>query len=453
MMMFWILMACGEKSTTDSAVDADTSTESAFVADSALYYFENAMGETSVSYTGQTYRHLLIYDVKATIDGLDTRLQSTVAVPGDITADLMFYLVDIKDIDVSMAPHQFSTGDLGLQQVYYGDVSSGKNLFEKLAGNDTVTDHKDWQVDFVGWDHERVTSPESLVRLWVDELDAQAVNWTVLSTQLAHVYVSPDGLDYGQLIQKFLLGAVAFSQGVDDYLDDDVEGKGLLASHVPADGEAYSALEHAWDEGFGYFGASQDYVSWTDEALNDTAYLDRNGDGQVDIKTEVSWGHSRNAAKRDLTAMSATDFSSDAWDAFWKGRALLHDTVGTTLSEAQLEELRGYRNQAVLAWEMAIVATIVHYINATIQDIQTEATLADLAKHWSEMKGFALSLQFNPHSTLSDTDFIELHRMMGTQPNANSDYVEALLEARTLLGSVYGMDSENLGDRNGENGW
>ena len=54
--------------------------------------------------------------------------------------------------------------------------------------------------------------------------------------------------------KKFLLGAVAFSQGADDYLDDDVAGKGLLVfGYIPAEGKKYSALEHAWDEGFGYF--------------------------------------------------------------------------------------------------------------------------------------------------------------------------------------------------------
>ena len=39
---------------------------------------------------------------------------------------------------------------------------------------------------------------------------------------IASVTVTETGLDLRQLIQKFLLMAVPFSQGTDDYLDDDV---------------------------------------------------------------------------------------------------------------------------------------------------------------------------------------------------------------------------------------
>ena len=90
--------------------------------------------------------------------------------------------------------------------------------------------------------------------------------------------------------------------------------------------------------------------------------------------------------------------TKDAWTAFWEGRKLLADTVGTELSDADLATLRGYRDQALDSWEMAIVGTVIHYINDTLQDIKGNADIDDLAKHWSEAKGFALSMQFNPHT-------------------------------------------------------
>ena len=299
-----------------------------------------------------------------------------------------------------------------------------------------------------------VASPESLVMLWTQRLDEQAVNWTTLSSTLPSVYVSPEGQDYGQLLQKFMLGAVAFSQGADDYMDDDVVGKGLLASHVPVDGQTYSPLEHAWDEAFGYFGAAQDYSTWTDDDIKANGSMDRNEDGNIDLKTEVNWGHSRNSGMRDAGSNDSTvDLTSDAWNAFYQGRLLLNQTVGSELSDADLDTLRGYRDEAVTAWEMAIVATVVHYINDTIQDINAEADLGDLAKHWSEMKGFALSMQFNPNSPLSDADFGIIHNLMDIAPNRTQEYVDSLIEARTILGDAYGIDSVNLGDENGENGW
>ena len=123
------------------------------------------------------------------------------------------------------------------------------------------------------------------------------------------------------------------------------------------------------------------------------------------------------------------------------------------LSETDLNTLRGYRDEAVAAWEMAIVATVVHYINDTIQDVNAEADLGDLAKHWSEMKGFALSMQFNPRSPLADDDFSVMHTLMDIAPTRSQDYVQDLIEARTILGDAYGIDAVNLGDENGENGW
>jgi hypothetical protein len=182
--------------------------------------------------------------------------------------------------------------------------------------------------------------------------------------------------------------------------------------------------------------------------------MDRNEDGNIDLKTEVNWGHSRNAGKRDVGSNDPTvDLTSDAWNAFYQGRLLLNQTVGSELSDADLDILRGYRDEAVTAWEMAIVATVVHYINDTIQDVNAEADLGDLAKHWSEMKGFALSMQFNPNSPLSDADFGIIHNLMDIAPDRTQEYVDSLIEARTILGDAYGIESVNLGDENGENGW
>lgn len=442
-------MACGEK-TTDTAEKTEGSTA---VTDPNVYAFTNAEGESSVAYSGQTFRHLLISDVKSYVLSLNERVETQVFVPGQVQDDLMFYMDSIKGIDISVVPHLFETGEVSALQLNYGDVSSGKNLFEKIAGNDTVTDHVDWSTEFSGWEQDGVTSPESLVRTWIQELDAQAVNWTVLSLDAPAVYISPDGKDYAQLLQKFLWGAVAFSQGADDYLDDDVAGKGLLSTHVVAEGEAYSDLEHAWDEGFGYFGAAQDYASWSDVEIADNAFMDRDGDGKIDLTTEVNWAHSRNAGKRDHGSNVELDLTKGAWKAFWEGRKLLSETAGAELSEADISTLRAHRDQALAVWEMAIVGTVIHYINDTLKDIRGEADLADLAKHWSEAKGFALSMQFNPHSILSDEDFDTLHTLLGQHPDRTEDYVAALIDARALLAEAYEIDAANLGDENGENGW
>jgi hypothetical protein len=139
-------------------------------------------------------------------------------------------------------------------------------------------------------------------------------------------------------------------------------------------------------------------------------------------------------------------------DAFLQGRKLLNDTAGVALTDGQKTELYGYRDTAVLTWEKAIAATVVHYINDVDADLGSIGTddfsYADTAKHWSEMKGFALGLQFNKATPLSDTDFITVHTMIGDMPVLTGEvevsaYRADLLIARDLLQAAYAFDAEN----------
>ena len=114
-------------------------------------------------------------------------------------------------------------------------------------------------------------------------------------------------------------------------------------------------------------------------------------------------------------------------------------------------------DQAVDAWEAAIAATVVHYINDTIAD--TEAidddpgnySFLDHAKHWSEMKGFALGLQYNPRSKLSATDFAQVHVLIGDRPVLatatavqRQAYVTSLIAARDIFQTSYGFSVANV---------
>jgi len=280
------------------------------------------------------------------------------------------------------------------------------------------------------------------------------------------VYVTPTGLDLKQLTQKFLLMSIAFSQGADDYLDSSTDGKGLRASNAQDGDSAYSPLEHAWDEGFGYFGAARDYAAYTDQQIADGDLVDTDGDGAIDFKTEYNFGASVNAAKRDLGSADGakTDFTEEAFQAFVTGRAII-SAAGDELTDEQMASLEEQRDIAVSAWEKAIAATAVHYINDTLQEMNKFGTedydFATHAKVWSELKGFSLGFQFNPTSPMNEgsrfTDFHTLIKDAPVLPDAEeadiASYREDLIEARALLGDAYGFDAANLGDENGENGW
>lgn len=456
------LVACTGK---DGGTDTGPTTEPTGV-DLDRYEFDSRFGDgSSVAYSGQVMRQLLISDLSAHVGDLTGRLDAGFfPAQGDVEAELDFYF-SFDSATSSSVPFLWTSDPAPLQSTY-GEIASDKDLVGKIAGNDIPFG------DLVGWADPAVTTPESLVRLWFAELDAAAVDWSNGTRALGpdgspvpSVAVTADGRHLGELIEKFLKGAISYSQGTDDYLDDDVEGSGLLNDNAAAeDGELYTPLEHAWDEAFGYFGAARDYGTWSDDLLAGAAVQDSwEADGAIDLMSEVSWGHATNAGKRDLGAIAPTDFSGEAWNAFVEGRHLVATADGD-LDAGALDDLKAFRDQAVGAWEAAIAATVVHYLNDTLKDMSAFGT-ADYdfeghAEHWSEAKGFALSLQFNPRSRLSAGDLATLHARLGQAPvlpTASAAGIEAyregLVEARGLLAAAYGFDPANVGDENGEHGW
>jgi hypothetical protein len=457
---------------TDSA-SATFSKDITVSVDDLLDYYDfesKAMpGESSVSYSGQIARQLLISDlfkvIGAELSDVTTFDTNGTFVNREAVMNALNSYFDVADYDVASQRTLLTTTTPSGQTILSEISSSSKNLVGKIAGNDATGQHKDWNSEFAGWGAKGSTTPEGLVRTFFDMLADNAqtqldgtVRQDPFGNDITNISLTSDGRDLRQLIQKFLSMSVSFSQGVDDYLDNDVDGKGLLSDHTDTE-KAYTSLEHQFDEGFGYFGAARDYLDYSDEEVATKGgrddwqlYHDTNGDGSIDFNSEYNFGHSANAAKRDRGATVATDFSKEAMDAFLQGRKLLNDTAGVALTDEQRTELYGYRDTAVLTWEKAIAATVVHYINDVDADLEKIGTddfsYADTAKHWSEMKGFALGLQFNKATPLSDTDFITVHTMIGDMPVLTGEvevsaYRADLLIARDLLQAAYAFDAEN----------
>ncbi|MCW8107448.1 DUF4856 domain-containing protein [Alteromonas ponticola] len=463
-----------EVTVTDSANAAFTKTLTIEVNDLLDYYgFESAFvnGESSVSYSGQIARHLLINDLTVLID---TQLGDTATfdtnMPHQNKAAVLEALnsyFEVSDYAALSERALLTTTDPAAQQQTLAEVSSSdKNLVGKIAGNDEVGQHKDWNTEFAGWGAVGSTTPEALVRAFFDELADNAqtqldgtVRQDPFGQDITKIYLTDDGRDLKQLIQKFLLMSVAYSQGTDDYLDDDTDGKGLKSDHTNTD-ENYTSLEHQFDEGFGYFGAARDYLAYSDEEIAKKGgrddwqgYHDSNSDGEIDFESEFNFGQSTNAAKRDLGATTEVDLTAQAINAFLAGRKLLNETAGTALTAEQMTSLQEHRDEAVSAWEQSIAATIVHYINDTTADLEAigtdEFSYSDLAKHWSEMKGFALGLQFNPRSAVNDADFITLHELIGDAPvltdaAAVDAYIASLAQARDILQNAYSFSDADV---------
>jgi hypothetical protein len=457
----------------------------------ATYEFESSFneGESSVSYGGQIYRHSLINDLTGRIEGLDDDIIADLFedTSEEAIRDRLLFYYENDEGQTASNSLPYSLDPPALQEVY-SDLASGRDLAAKIAGSsgeESTQYVDDWTEAFAGWDPTvfapedgSVDSPDALVKALIAKIAENGSGFadteersdpTGSSDDPLPSYVTTEGQDLAQLVEKFLRGAVAYSQGTDDYLDDDVDGKGLLADNTGPDGsDNYSALEHQWDEGFGYFGAARDYLDYTDAEIAGKAedsernvYFDTNSDEAIDLNAEYNFGHSTNAAKRDLGSADSdapTDYTQQAYEGFARGREIIRQAQldgDGELTDAEFADLVEARDEAILAWEHALAATAVHYINDTLADMDNFGTddysFLDHAKHWSELKGFALILQFNPRARIHGEDFETLHERIGMKPvlptaeqSEIDAYRTALGDARQLLQDAYGFTDSQV---------
>jgi hypothetical protein len=476
--------ANGQGDVCDAMPTAYTYTNSVYTADS-----------NSVSYTGQTARHLLISGM---VDYMSSMTESG-KTEAEYVTDLSFFM-NGDGADGASTGFILKNGQADGSDIYnaatYGDVSSGKNLDGKIAGGNGEGGGETAKLideEFFGWsDGLSVGSlPVDLVNVWINQLAAQASDGTsvTISTVSGDVNVTNVQYDqYGrnqrQLLQKFLLGAVAFSQGTNDYFQSDFTTQ--IAEQEGT--KNYSAGEHNFDEAFGYYGAARDNNDYTDlEARAKSGrdeykngYYDTNGDGFIDPRSEFNFGNAQNCAKRDAGSAdntNPTDFSTEAMNAFLAGRQILSNAANAgSMSTEEEAALTVHIKTAALTWEKCIAATVIHYINDVTADMgkfdngsfADVANFTDLGKHWSEMKGFALGLQFSPFSPFRDeavtaVDLNDLKTILndfgdapmladGSQGNvsaADADtaiaaYTGKLSDARQILQDAYGFDAENV---------
>ena len=150
--------------------------------------------------------------------------------------------------------------------------------------------------------------------------------------------------------------------------------------------------------------------------------------------------------------------------------------IAPELTSAEDAKLQEHIKNASVVWEKCIAATAVHYVNDLIADIgeysngapSTLNNFETVAKHWSELKGFMLSLQFSPASPFRDVavtsvdldDLKRINALVGDAPvladgsqngvAATGDvdtalfaYAGKLTVARMLLQEAYGFSDSN----------
>ena len=159
------LIACGDDHDHDDTPDAGVTPVAdagpAPVADAgrtpievpATYNFDSRFeeGKSALSYSGQTARQVILSDLKGEFGRIAAELNDSSFAPaaGETKARLDFFFrfdgETSGDLD-----HKLVTNPAPVQTTY-NEISTKKNLVGKLAGNDSVTDYKDWSTSFEGW--------------------------------------------------------------------------------------------------------------------------------------------------------------------------------------------------------------------------------------------------------------------------------------------------------------
>lgn len=423
----------------------------------------------SVSYKGQAFRQVLIHDIKSYMttlkrgghDQVDTMAalksyfsynEAADAYADEIINGDSFFKVKAKNLDGQAM--YISEGDV------YSDIQSpGKNLSGKIAGNDNALRRgslKGWSSMKVGdldlnsinadGKNDSFVEPEDLIIALFKTASTQSENSEVFTVKngslgiqrISGAYITEDGLDLSQLVQKMYHGAVSYSQAARDYLSTDLSPKkGLNVDNTKPDkaGKAYTKMEHHFDEAFGYFGGARDFMNYTDVQIASKLSIDSNDDGEISILTEKNQGLSTNFSRMDYIAASngfEMDLSSDAMNAFLQGRQLI-----TKAPKNYKKYTVALANVALANWEKTLAAATLHYINSTIAQMDSFGTNKYLFKNhvkfWSEMKGFALAFQFSPVSIMTDSEFDQLHALLGDKPALHKNGLEKVANYKVQL--------------------
>ncbi len=250
---------------------------------------------------------------------------------------------------------------------------------------------------------------------WIMELDSISQNPGVGANGVAGLVenggktkqylFNAKGYELGQLIEKGSMGALAYYQSTSVYFSS---SKMNVDNETVEPGKG-TAMQHHWDEAFGYWGVPNDFGTEGFEYDNTAAY-------------HRFWAKYTNSVDANLSV------NATLMKAFIKGREAINDK-NYTARDAAISEIRS-------TWEMVSVAMAIHYLNGAKADLADDA----LRNHQlSEAVGFIWSLQFNPEQKMMDSEIVNL-----ISNNLDNLYEVSVADLNTVidqLAAVYGLEA------------
>ncbi|MCB9245661.1 MAG: DUF4856 domain-containing protein [Flavobacteriales bacterium] len=237
-------------------------------------------------------------------------------------------------------------------------------------------------------------------------------------------YISAKGFEYDQFFKKGLLGALMLDQMLNNYLSPSVLDADMNRSDQETekvvDENAYTRMEHYWDEAYGYlFGNAQDPANPLPALGTEDGYMNEYV-GQVDADPDFA-----GIGKR-------------IYDAFKAGRAaIVQREYG--YRDARVKELR-----KDLSAVMAIRA--MYYLESGATQLENDQK-GSAFHSISEAYGFIYSLRFtrNPDTAGPYFDRTETNTLLGTLTDSGSNGFwdlkpETLRQLSAQIGARFKID-------------
>ena len=218
--------------------------------------------------------------------------------------------------------------------------------------------------------------------------------------------IGANGLEYAQLIEKGLMGACFYYQATSVYLGADrmnVDNDAIVV------GEG-TAMEHHWDEAFGYLGVPTDFPS-NKESL-------------------AFWGSYSDKRNEVLNS------NQIIMDALLKGRAAISNDDLEARDEA-IDEVRAI-------WEKISVGSALHYLNDAVAEYEDQAIRFHAL---SEAIAFIYALKFNEGKIISNTQVNQLLTDLAgsnvfSEMNLYQTEVATIETVRDDLAVIYSLEDE-----------
>lgn len=212
------------------------------------------------------------------------------------------------------------------------------------------------------------------------------------------ILVDANGLEYKELTEKGLMGAVLYYQATTILTNIATYDNTILVGGT-------TAQEKAWDEAFGYFGVPIDFPT--------------------NVTGLKNWGSYCNSVN------TAIGSNATMMNALLKGRAAITNKDNTARDAA--------RTTVINTWERFVAAKCIAYMKGAKSNFAQDA---DRHHNLSEGVGFVNALAYNPSKTITNAQIIQLQSYFST--NLYNVTITDMDNVINTLATIFNLDPNTL---------